>query len=67
MTHEMQGHEAHRLFMLGEHSGLNPYNQGSNAHDQWEAGWQWAIEQEVQRLNDEWELQEKSLLGYFEK
>jgi hypothetical protein len=58
MTHEMEGHEAQRLFSQGEHSGLNPYNQGSAEHDQWETGWQWAIEMEVRRLNEEWELHE---------
>lgn len=57
MTHEMEGLEAQRLYSQGEHSGLNPYYQGSAEHDQWETGWQWALEMEVRRLNEEWQYQ----------
>ena len=61
MNYVEQGKIAWIGHCKGLHDGENPYKPGTDAHEQWEKGWQMMIDQQWREIENEEQEQDKQI------
>jgi len=62
MTHYQLGQIAWIGHAKGQHDGINPYKPGTDAHSEWEKGWQDKVNEQFKELLNEKEHEQQMKL-----